>query len=72
MKYLQMRQERINKGWTQDYVAQRIGVTNTTIHDIETSRRKPSYDVLLKLENLFNKSHRELFAVADGESTSFL
>ena len=32
---------------------------------IEIGRRNPSYDVLVKLEDLFHKSHRQLFAVAD-------
>lgn len=62
-----MRQERINRNWTQEFVAKRVGVTKAAIHDMETGRRKPSYDVLVKLENLFHRSHRTLFAVADDE-----
>lgn len=58
-----LRQERKNRGWTQDYVAQQIGITKTAVHDIETGRRKPSYDVLVKLLDLFGyKDPRELFA----------
>lgn len=63
--YLGIRQERLKRGWTQEYVAQKIGVTQTMLQKIETGRRKPSYDVLVKLENLFGKSHRQLFAAAD-------
>ena len=60
-----LRQERKNRGWTQDYVAQQIGITKTAVHDIETGRRKPSYDVLVKLLDLFGyKDPRELFAEA--------
>lgn len=58
-----LRQERKNRGWTQDYVAQQIGITKSAVHDIETGRRKPSYDVLVKLLDLFGyKDPRELFA----------
>jgi transcriptional regulator with XRE-family HTH domain len=61
-----MRQERLKKGWTQEYVGRQIGLTKVSIHDIETGKQKPSYDVLLKLENLFGKDHRYLFAQGAG------
>lgn len=64
MKTLKMRQERINKGWSQEFVAKQIGITNQAINLLETAQRYPSYPVLLKLEDLFNLSHRELFAPA--------
>lgn len=60
-----LRQERIKKGWKQSEVAHSIGISKQMMNDIEAGRRKPSYDVLVKLENLFHKSHRQLFAVAD-------
>ena len=65
---LRLRQERIRRKWTQNYVAKKIGVSEPTILLLETGERKPSYDVLVKLENLFHKSHRTLFAVADDEA----
>ena len=64
---LKIRQERQKRCWTQEFVAKHIGTTKTTVHDIETSRRKPSYEVLVKLENLFGLSHRELFAAVSTE-----
>lgn len=65
---LSIRQERIGRNWTLDYVAQKIGITNQAVNLIETGRRKPSYDVLVKLEKLFGKSHRQLFAVVDDNT----
>lgn len=62
---LNIRQERERRKWTQECVAQKIGITQTTLQKIETGRRRPSYDVLVKLEDLFNLNHRQLFAVAD-------
>jgi transcriptional regulator with XRE-family HTH domain len=65
MKQLNIRKERIEKGWTQERVGRQVGLTKVSIHDIETGQQKPSYDVLVKLENLFGKDHRYLFAQAD-------
>ena len=60
-----LRQERMKYGWKQEYVAQKCGVSPQAVCDWENNRRKPSYNVLVKLEDLFGMSHRELFAVAD-------
>ena len=65
---LYIRQERERRHWPQEYIAKQIGVTPETIHYIETGQRKPSYEVLVKLEDLFGLSHRTLFAVVDDES----
>ena len=64
---LVMRQERISRGWSQEYVGKQIGVTPESIHYLETGQRKPSYDVLVKLLDLFDTNDpRELFAPADA------
>ena len=62
MAHLNIRQERIDREWTQEYVGSNVGVTKTCIHDIETGKQKPSYDLLVKLETLFGLSHRYLLA----------
>ena len=67
---LHLRQERENKNWTQEYVAEQVGITPEAVSMIETGQRKPSYDVLVKLEDLFHKNHRKLFAVADDTPIS--
>lgn len=56
-----MRLERIKRNWTQTYVGNEIGITKTAIHDIETGKQKPSYEVLCKLEKLFQLTHHQLF-----------
>ena len=68
MKHLNIQIERIRKDWTLGFVAEKLGITNQAVSLIETAKRKPSYDVLVKLEDLFNKPHRWLFAVADDEN----
>ena len=65
---LMLRQERIKRGWTQDYVAQKCGVSYQTVFDLENSRRKPSFDVLVKLLDLFYiNDPRTIFAEAKVE-----
>ena len=64
---LVIRQERIRHGWTQEYVAKQTGLSLTAIQKIETAQRKPSYEVLVKLEDLFHMGHRELFGEATPE-----
>ena len=55
-------QERVKRGWTQAYVADQIGISRVAYTFIENSKRKPSYDVLVKLLDLFGYSDpRELF-----------
>lgn len=65
MSPVKMKSMRIQKGWTQAYVAERTGLTITHISDIENRKSKPSYTVLCKLEDLFESSHRELFKPTD-------
>ncbi len=65
---MQLWQEREIRHWSRESVAQKIGVTAETIRLIETGRRKPSYSVLVKLEDLFQRNHRQLFAVVDDKA----
>ena len=62
---LRIKRERISKKWTQEYVAPKIGATLSTVHKIETGKRKPSYEILCKLEDLFEQSHRCLLEQVD-------
>lgn len=56
-----LQQERLRRQWSQEYVGQYVGVTAEAIGMIENGKRKPSYDVMVGLENLFGMTHRELF-----------
>lgn len=71
--YLGIRQERERHKWTLENVAKMVELSKPAIHDIETGRRKPSFDVLVKLLDLFGKKEavkqiRQLFAVIDESS----
>lgn len=65
---LRMKQERIKNNWSQERVAEKLGVTKSAYSNIETLKRKPSYEVLVKLENLFNLSHRDLLEQVPDEN----
>ena len=70
MGILQIRLERIDRDWTMVEVANRVGITKQSMHQIEIGANKPSYPVLIKLENLFGKSHRELLKPAEADAVS--
>lgn len=73
MKQLHIRKKRIERHWTQEYVGLQVGLSKQTIQQIETGRRKPSYDVLIKICKLFNVNTTEieqLFAVVDDAPNS--
>lgn len=61
---LGIRQERLKHKWTQEHVASQIGITIPAYQYLETGKCKPSYDVLVKLEDLFQMGHRYLFGAA--------
>lgn len=65
---LKMKQERIKNEWSQSKVAIKLGITKSAYSNIETLKRKPSYEVLVKLENLFNLSHRDLLQQIPDEN----
>ena len=57
-----LRQERVKRGWTLTFVADACGVSAQAVCDWEHNRRRPSYEVLVRLEDLFQLNHRTLFA----------
>lgn len=67
--HLQLRQERTRRGWTLEHVAEQVGTTKQAIQLLETAQCKPSYDVLVKLEDLFHMNHRDLFGAATPDNT---
>lgn len=66
---LMLRQERLKRGWTLEYVAEKIGVTKPAVQMLETGSTKPSFDVLVKLLDLFNYNDpRKLFGAATPDT----
>jgi len=70
---IQLRQKRIERGWTLEYVGQRVDLGKTAIQNIEVGRAKPSFNALMKLCKLFEVQHAEveqLFAEASDQEPS--
>lgn len=52
----QLKQIRLKNMWTQQYVADKIGVTKSAYSNIENQNRSPSLKVAIQLQNLFGIS----------------
>lgn len=46
---IDLQKERINKGLTQEQLAEKVGVVRQTISEIECGRKKPSVQLAIKL-----------------------
>lgn len=51
---LNIRAERLKRDWTQENVAELIGITTQAVSLIENGKRYPSYEILRKLESIYN------------------
>lgn len=56
-----LRERRMDAGWSQGDLAQRVHVSRQTINAIETARYEPSLSLALKLAALFGCSVEDLF-----------
>jgi putative transcriptional regulator len=59
--------ERAIHEFTQEQLAQRLGVSRQTIHAIEANKYVPSTVLALKLARLFNKQVGEIFRLDEGD-----
>ena len=58
-----LREARKERGWTSSDVADILGVSSSTIRQIEIGDRLPSYPLMCRLEKLFGLPHTELIPV---------
>ena len=61
---------RTQKGWTQEDVADKMGLTRFSIANWETGRRKPSVDAIKQLAAIFNVEIEHLIGVVDSSTDS--
>ncbi|WP_324825124.1 helix-turn-helix transcriptional regulator [Sinanaerobacter sp. ZZT-01] len=62
-----LKQERLNRRWTQEDIARKLGISKQTVCNWEKGRRFPRRPVLDNLEKLFGLNYRELFAPVSDE-----
>lgn len=65
---IRLRQLRLEKHLRQEQVAELIGVTKSAISAYENDLRRPSFDVLLQLANLYRVSTDYLLGRTDTRS----
>lgn len=57
----QLKNIRLSNKWTQQFVANSIGITKASYSNIENGNRNPSMRVALKIQKLFNQPLEKLF-----------
>lgn len=55
-----IKQIRLDNKWTQQYVANQLGITKAAYSNIETGNRSPSLKLAIRIQKLFKKSIEEL------------
>lgn len=60
---------RKEKGFTQSYVAEQLGIRQNTYSQYESDKRQPDIDTLHKLRLLFDKSLDEIFGFKVSSSS---
>ena len=66
-----IRDFREKKGWNQNELAERIGVTQKSVSKYELNKTQPSYDVLSALSNLFGVSIDYLLGSSEDEALCY-
>ncbi|GIO13577.1 hypothetical protein J19TS2_31320 [Cohnella xylanilytica] len=56
MKLVNLEKERLDRGWTQEDVANKVGVARSTYANWESGKREPDLDTSQKLADLFEVS----------------
>lgn len=65
----QLKQIRLENKWTQQYVADKIGITKSAYSNIENQNRSPSLKVALQLQKLFGLSIENLLENKNSNPT---
>jgi len=61
---IRLKELRKGKMWTQEQLAELVGVDTKHISFLETGRNFPSADLLEKLKNIFNVDYQDIFNFA--------
>lgn len=62
----QLKQIRLDNKWTQQYVADNIGVTKAAYSNIENQNRSPSLRTAIRLQDMFGLSIENLLENKNG------
>lgn len=59
--FKKLREKRIQKGYTNQKMAEILGISKTFYYQIETGSRKLSYEMAIKISDIFNVKPDTLF-----------
>ena len=62
-----VRELRLERGWTQQELAEAVGVSRQSINSIERDRYVPSLELALTFARLFGRATDEIFALEGNE-----
>ena len=62
-----LKEERLQKKWTQVQLAEMVSVSRQTIISIETNRYIPSVTLSLKLANVLGRNVEDIFQLEDAD-----
>jgi putative transcriptional regulator len=65
----QLRVLRAERGWTQEELAERLGVSRQTVHAIEAGKYDPSLPLAFKVARLFGRAIEDVFH-PDGDAAA--
>jgi putative transcriptional regulator len=61
-----VKEQRLRRGFSQEQLANRVGVSRQSINSIERGRYIPSLPLALRIAQLFGCSIEELFELEEG------
>jgi putative transcriptional regulator len=56
---------RIERGWTQSEIAQKLGISRQSVHAIESGKSDPSLALAFRIASLFELSVEQIFEKPD-------
>ena len=59
--FTKLRDKRLKKGYTNQNMAERLGISKTFYYQIENEKRRLSYDMAVKIADIFNVKPDALF-----------
>lgn len=64
-----IRKERLMRGWSQEYLAEKLGMTKNAISSYETEKTEPNIEIMKKLSNIFDCTIDYLTGISDDKNS---
>ncbi|WP_053983389.1 helix-turn-helix domain-containing protein [Niameybacter massiliensis] len=64
-----IRKERLQRGWSQENLADKLGMTKNAVSSYETEKTEPNIEILKRLSNIFDCTIDYLTGVSDDKDS---